>query len=287
MNKKIITVILTAALCITALLTSCADNTTTTTTPDNAANNAPNRTGLTESKITSEPEKAHFIIRDTPASKPARTTSTKDGEVISVLEIEDISITHHERVDKNATEKMRSVINTAAEKRLISLYDSTNANIFTEMATENFDKSSLPYKMAVDYSCTRNDGRAISITETINSYAADVLQHSITTTYNFVPLTGERISQLFYVTGDSDAYNAADNTMYEKLTAKYGADVISYNNVTASFVDVAADCWYFAEDGKSIIVTFSAGRVAPEEAGVIEIEYSKEELPEFAQKFFN
>ena len=40
-------------------------------------------------------------------------------------------------------------------------------------------------------------------------------------------------------------------------------------------------------DGKSIIVTFSAGRVAPEEAGVIEIEYSKEELPEFAQKFFN
>ena len=287
MNKKIIAVILTAALCITALLTGCADNTTTTTDNNNTTNKLPDRTGLTESKITSEPEKAHFIIRDTPASKPTKTTSTKDGEVISILEIEDISITHHERVDKNATENMRSVVNSAAEKRLVSLYNSTNANLVAEMAQENFDRSSLPYKVSVDYSCTRNDGRAISITETINSYAADTLQHSITTTYNFVPLTGERISQLFYTSGDSDGYNAADNTMYEKLTAKYGPEVISYNNVTASFVDVAADCWYFSEDGKRLVVTFSAGRIAPEEVGVIEIEYSKEELPEFAQKFFN
>jgi hypothetical protein len=102
-----------------------------------------------------------------------------------------------------------------------------------------------------------------------------------------VPLTGEKIPQLFYIPGDSNAFNAADNTLYEKLTAKYGSDVISYNNVSASFIDVAADCWYFTEDGKGIAVYFSAGRVAPEEAGVIEVEYSKEELPDFAQKFFN
>ena len=279
MNKRISTILIALSICATAALTTaCSDNTVVT---------APERTGLTETKITSEPEKAHFLIKDRPADNPARTTYTKDGEALNVLEIEELSITQHERIDKPAADKMRDVLLTQAEKRLNNLYDSSSNALFNEMSSEGFDKSTLPHKIAVDYTCIRNDGRAISIIETINSYAADALQHSTMTAYNFVPLTGEHINQIFYVTGDSDSYNSADNTMYEKLIKKYGEEVISYNNVSASFIDVATDCWYFTQDGNGIKVTFSAGRIAAKDAGDLEIEYSKEELPEFAQKYFN
>lgn len=278
LNKRITTILIALSICATAALTTaCSDNTVT----------APERTGLTETKITSEPEKAHFLIKDRPADNPSRTTYTKDGEMLNVLEIEELSITQHERVDKPAADKMRDVLLTQAEKRLNNLYDSSSNALFTEMSSESFDTSTLPHKIAVDYTCIRNDGRAISITETINSYAADVLQHSTMTAFNFVPLTGEHINQIFYVSGDSNSYNDADNTMYEKLVKKYGEDVINYNNVSASFVDVATDCWYFTQDGDGIKVTFSAGRIASKDAGDLEIEYSKEELPEFAQKYFN
>ena len=285
-NKKIIIGITALSVCLAALLTSC-NNSSYPAPGTNNTPNPPDRTGLSESKILTEPEKAHFIIRDTPAkTTPTKTTSTKDGEVLSILTIEDLSITQHERVDKNATDNMRSAIITQGQKRIYSLYDSINNALFTEITAEGFNKDTLPRKVSVDYSCTRNDGKAISITETISYFAAEEPGYSILTTYNFVPLTGERIPQLFYNPDDSDAYNAADNTMYEKLTSKYG-EIISYDNVSTSFVDVAANCWHFSEDGNGIKVFFTAGQIAPEQAGDFEIEYSKEELPEFAQKFFN
>lgn len=282
MNNKISISIITLGLCAAALLTSCNNN-----PANNDITNTPDRGGITESTISSEPEKAHFIIKDTPAKNPVKTTYSKDGELLNSLEIEDLSITQHERVDKQAAAKMKEVIIAQGEKRILAAYDSNNETLLADMQNENFDASKLPHKIAVDYTCTRNDGRAISILETTNSYAAGELLNTITSSYNFVPLTGERIRQPFYTSNSSEEFNAADNTMYEKLVSKYGEEVISYDNVTASFVDVAEECWYFTQDGKGVAVVFSAGRIAPEEAGILEIEYTKEELPEFAQKYFN
>lgn len=277
-KNKIILSLIILCLCAATLLTSCTENTTN--------NNSANNPGPGQSTILTEPEKAHYLIKDTPADSPAKTLSN-DGEVFSSLVIEKLSITQHDRINKPAAAKMKEVLVAQGEKRINDIYYSNADVLLAQMKQEDFDKSTLPHKMTVDYTCVRNDGRAISILETIDSYSADKLQSSITTAYNFIPLTGERIGQPFYTVGNSDEFNAADNTMYEKLLSKYGEEVISYNNVSASFVDAAADCWYFTQDGKGIAVKFSAGRIAPVEAGDLEIEYSKEELPEFAQKFFN
>lgn len=278
MKTKFITFI-SLGICAAAILTSCTNN-----TPE--INNH-GETVSSESNITVEPNKAHFIIKDKPAKNAVKTTYSKEGETLNSLEIEELSITPHERADKDAAYNMKEIINVQGEKRLYSIYDSNNEVLLAEMTNENFDASSLPRKIAVDYTCVRNDGKAISVLETINSYAADQLQTTVTTAYNFVPLTGERIMQVFYTPGNKEEYDAADNTMYEKLVSKYGAELISYNSVSSSFVDVAAECWFFAEDGEGISVIFPAGRITPVEAGALELEYSKEELPEAAQKYFN
>lgn len=279
MNNKALLTITAIAICCTAILTACNS--------DNKTNNQIDPVAPHESAIVTEPEKAHFIIKDTPATKATKTTYTHEGELVNSLEIEELSITQHERIDKDAASKMRDVLITQGEKRLVSIYDGSIKALFAAMDSENFDANSLPYKMTVDYSCIRNDGRAISLVETITSYSAGTPLNTLNSTYNFVPLTGERISQPFYTPGNSDEFNAADNTMYEKLVAKYGTDVINYDNVAASFVDLAASCWHFTADGKGVTVLFAPGRIAPEESGALEIDYTKEELPEFAQKYFN
>ena len=103
--------------------------------------------------------------------------------------------------------------------------------------------------------------------------------------YNFDPITGDQVRNIFYVPGDKESFDTADDVIYKKLLAKYGEDVVDYDNVTASFIDECLDCWRFTESG--VVVTFNKGSIAAPEAGVLEVEYSKEELPEFAQKYFN
>ena len=131
----------------------------------------------------------------------------------------------------------------------------------------------------------RNDGKAISVLETIEmSYAGEV-DNSICTSYNFDPATGDLIKQVFYSADDKESFDSADDSMYKKLIAKYGEETISYENVSSSFVELAEECWYFTENGIQII--FNPGSIAPASAGVLDLEYTAEELPELAQKYFN
>ena len=90
---------------------------------------------------------------------------------------------------------------------------------------------------------------------------------------------------MFYIAGDKASFDEADDVMYKKLVSKYGEEAISYNNVASSFVEIAEQCWYFTEDG--VKVMFNVGTVADPEVGTLELEYTKEELPELAQKYFN
>ena len=272
MNKNTILAILATGLICAGFLTGCNN------TP------APLDRTATESTIENEPEKAHFTFVEHSQSSPNVVTS-EDKEIVYILSsAEKVSFVAENRADRESSRKINDTLATAYD-RARNIYNDLYADVYALANGENADLSSLPWETKVDYSCTRNDGRAISVTEVIETYTAGSLIGTMRYAYNFDPITGDLIKNIFYIPGDKATFDAADNTLYEKLLAKYGAEVIDYENVTASFIDEIMDCWRFTENG--VVITANAGTIASEEAGVLEVEYSKEELPEFAQKYFN
>lgn len=257
---------------------------TTAFTACSGDNREPQREGVAPSVIETEPEKEHFIISEVPQSKPVRSTKSADGQTIyKSLEIEDLTIVQLAQADKAAAKNMRKVMSSAYDRH-ISAYESSLESLNSLLTAETIDMSVFPYETKVDYSCVRNDGKAISILEEITSYSAGNPISTTTFSYNFDPATGEQINQVFYESANKQSFDKADNQLYEKLLAQYG-DIINYSYIPSSFIEAAEDCWYFTKDGVKIV--FNPGDAAPEEAGVLDAEFSKEELPELAQKYFN
>ena len=271
MNKKVILAILTAGLICTSYLTGCSNTA------------APERT-VSESTIENEPERAHYTFVEHSQSKPTKIMS-EDQETLFILSsAEKVSFVAESRADREASRKINNTLGEAYD-RAKALYTNFYEDLNEILSQETPDLSLLPFETKVDYTCTRNDGRAISVTEIIETYVAGNLEGTTRYVYNFDPVTGDQIKNIFYTTGDKASFDEADNTIYEKLLAKYGEEVINYSNVSTSFIDETLDSWRFTENG--VVVTINAGYVAPAEAGVLEVEYTKDELPAFAQKYFN
>lgn len=266
MNKNIIKLV-TAVTIACAIITGCADK-------------EPERTGGNPSVIESRPTEEHYIIAEQMPKTPDKTAKSKDGTIYKTLSIEEIIITQKARVDKPAAQKMESVFMQAADRHI----DTYEAEL---EAIIEMDESLFPMETKVDYTVLRNDGRAISIKEEILRTNAGNPAGTTEFIYNFNPVTGASIAtDIFYKAGDKASLDDADSKMFGKLTAKYGEENIKYENLrTASYVDAAQDSWYFTEGG--IAVYFAAGEIADASLGRLEIEYAKDELPEFAQKYFN
>ncbi len=276
MNKRTIIKLIAAmtlAACV-AISTGCS----------NEPQKEPERTGNTPSEITAKPDEQHFVFIESMPKTPTRTTKSEDGSVIyKSLTVEKFSITQKARVDKAQAEKMQAVI-TNAINRHDSVYLSEQDVILEQMHDGSLNRANIPYETKVFYDELRNDGRAISILETIESYSAGALTTTTKFCYNFDPVTGSHITtDIFYKAGDKTSLDAAEDVMLDKITDIYG-DVVDYSLITTSLVDTAQTTWYFTKDG--IVVFFRAGEIADESVGEITINYTKSELPEFSQKHF-
>ena len=277
MKQNIVAVLLAAGLITCAALASC----TNSSSKDNQT--LPERTPL-NSTIELQPEKAHFAFMEHDQSTPHTLQSADKQTIYISTSAEKVSFVAENRADRESAKKINSVLTNAAE-RTGDIYNSLVESFDEYFSQENADMSVFPWETKIDYTCIRNDGKAISVIESIESYSAGVLNGTVNFTYNFSPATGEQITQVFYAAGDKQAFDSADDTMYKKLVEKYGEEVISYDNITSSFVEAAEPCWYFTESG--VKIAFNPGIVADASAGVLELEYTKEELPELAQKYFN
>jgi len=198
------------------------------------------------------------------------------------------SFVANDRINSPIAKKMNTVLNKAYERNdLVSdgMLDALN-KAEQSLLESGGDISSmqLPWTLETSYSIVRNDGKALSVIENVYYYAGGIHPQSNIYTYNFDPKTGEQIKQVFFPEGDSKARDAIDKVVYNKLVEKYGSDEISYDYVTSSIVEQAVDSWYFTENG--ITVYFNAYDIAPFAAGTFEIELSKDELGEQAQRYF-
>ena len=275
MKNKLITSIMAAAL-ICASLTACQ------TTP------APERTGDKASTIPTQPDKEHYHFVEREDSAPHKVYRETDGDETLYISntCEKVSFVAYERVDSQAAKKMNDFLDNVYNNHRTSS-DTMIKDLDGYLLSESVDLSVFPWETKVDYSCTRNDGMAISIIETIDFYAANKLEGTTVRTFNFDPLTGDLINNIFYTAGDTESLDAADEMIYNKLISQYGEESgITYSMpALTSMVDEAIPGWYFTETGIKII--FNPGSIAPIENGTFELEIAKEDLPEDAQKYFN
>lgn len=275
-KKHTLAAVIAAGLITCTAFTACINKADSNTPPiDRAPLN---------STIALQPEKAHFTFMEHSQSTPNTLQSTDKKIVYVSTSAEKVSFVAENRADRTAAKKINEVL-TGAGERSQDIYGSLVESLDSYLSQENADTSVFPWEAKVDYTCTRNDGRAISVLEAIDSYSAGALEGTTNFTYNFDPATGDHITQIFYTPGDKESFDNADDVMYKKLIEKYGEDVISYKNVASSFVETAEPCWYFTENGIKIV--FNPGSVADISVGTLELEYTKEELPELAQKYFN
>ncbi len=269
-NKKIITGVIIAALAC-AYLTGCEDKAKVNSTTDPATSN--------------QPYVAHFTFVEHGQDTPSTLESTDKQLLYVSASAEKAAFVAENRIDRPTAKKINDVL-TQAYERSKNLYNNMVDDFDAYISSESDpDMLVFPWESSADFNCLRNDSKAISVSETIESKSAGKVFSTTVYTYNFDPANGDHINQVFYVTDDKASFDAADNTMYTKLVDKYGKDVISYDNVASSFVEVASQCWYFTENG--VHVAFNVGTIAAEDAGILELDYSKEELPEFAQKYFD
>lgn len=274
-SKIIISVIAVALICTS--FAACKQ-----TTP-------PERTGDIASTIPTQPDKEHYHFVERNDAEPFIVKEdTENGEQLVYINntCEKVSFVAHERINSTAAKNMNNVLNLAYNSHKDSsakMMDSLDAVLSDASA----DLSVFPWETKVDYSCTRNDGKAISIIETTEFSSGGELTGTTVRTINFDPLTGAHLSNIFYKAGDSDAFNAMDDFIYKKLLEKYGDNSgITYNMPNlSSMIEEALPGWYFTETGVKII--FNPGSIAPIENGGFELELSKDELPENALKYFN
>ncbi|MBQ7399730.1 MAG: hypothetical protein IJW06_04650 [Clostridia bacterium] len=276
-KKRIITAIIVAGLISAAFtFTSCTLN--------SAKNNNEGQQITEDTSITARPEEAHFSFLEHKQKTPDVIQSVDKETIYISTSVEEASFVAKDRTNRPSAKKINEVL-TKARERSNDVNDRLVDELDAYLSLENADISVFPWESRVDYDCLRNDGKAISVLETVESYTAGTLTATSNFSYNFDPLTGDHINQVFYIAGDKASFDEADDVMYKKLVSKYGEETISYNNVASSFVEIAEQCWYFTEGG--VKVMFNVGTVADPEVGTLELEYTKEELPELAQKYFN
>ena len=236
------------------------------------------------STVAAQPEKAHYTFMEHSQDAPNVLTSTDKSVVYISSTTEKVSFVAENRADREAAKKINEVL-TAAYDRSKDVYNNLADSLDVYFSQQDADMSVFPWEVDTNYTCIRNDGKAITVLEAIQFAEAGVHNSTTTFSYNFDPVTGEQISQVFYTPNDKASFDEADSKMYNKLIEKYGEQLISYDNVASSFVEVAQQFWYFTEDGVKVV--FTAGSIAPSESGEFEIDYTKEELAESALKYFN
>jgi len=273
MLKRILAALLacgTIAACV-----SCGNNVNTPVDQDG------NNDGVA---VENAPEQTHFqmIVKDYPVGLTDRDT----GRVYSEGVVRKASFVAFDRINSPISKKMSATLKTAYDRN-VAASDELLTILQEAFATEGFDPETamFPWHVNTNYELIRNDGKVVTVKETIDYFAGGPHNATVSTYYyNFNALTGDLISQVLYAEGDDKARDAADDMIYNKLKDKYGEDVISYDYVEASFVESAIDSWYFTENGVNLY--FNLYEIAPFAAGDFEIEITKDELPEFALAYF-
>ncbi len=265
-----------ACIAVTTSLASCKNNQTDTQTPLPEQDNIPLQGEQIDAPY--EPTEPQIDIR---IKDGFENVKLDDGTVLFDANLQTVKCyTLSNRKFSECSKAINEQLNTinglrqeSAQAMLDALYDYISAN--------DVETATLPWTMTSLLSVARNDGLVVSIIENITEFAG-VDGVEATFGYNFDSLTAEKLS-LKGLCSDEEI-DKIETAIRTKLEDKYGKETFDGYTLNSTYLSLADDSWYFTDNG--IKIAYNTTEVAPAIAGNLDIEFSKDELPEKMAKYF-
>lgn len=274
MKKRIIAVITTCACVLT--FAACQKKPTNDEYTDSNKDNVITDDGQNNENT---PEPA-YTIKTEPLTD---TVSLKDtGELLFTKTVERVRVTAQHEAYVDAAKSIASVMKTASERNEKQA-DELKNSIFSAYTGE--DMTGLPWALDAKYEVTSDSGKFVCILEHIYHNAGGAYPTYADFAYNFDAETGTQLFLSDFFPIDDDVQTPKiDSMLKAKLDEKY-PDTVQESFIQTNLIDMATDTWCFTENG--IKVWYNEQEIAPHAAGKLEIELTRDELPESALAYLD
>ena len=270
MKKRIFSVIVLCA-CVLAL-SACRNGQDLDNNNDGLENNV-------SSEINEEIPAPEYTIKTEPLTD---TVSFKDsGELIFSKTVERVRVTAQHDAYVDSAKKIASTMKRATER------NEKQAENLKESILNSFsgdDMTGLPWSLEAKYETLSSGGKVVCIIEHIYHNAGGAYPVYADFSYNFDAVTGKQLYLDELLPEDDDKKLEFDALIRKKLDEKY-PDTVQQSFIQTTVMDMAIDSWYFTEGGMAM--WFNEQELAPHAAGKLEIELTRDELPEGFHKYLN
>lgn len=211
------------------------------------------------------------------------TVSLKDtGDLIFTKTVEKIRVTAQHSAYLDAAKNISSVMKISFERNEQQADDLKNG-ILESFTGE--DMTGLPWALETNYEVNSSGGKLVSFTEHIYYNAGGAYPTYADFSYNFDAATGKQLLlEDFFPIDDEEKTPLYDAMLREKLDAKY-PDTVQDSFIQTNLINIAVDTWVFTENGMKI--WYNEQEIAPHAAGKLEIELTRDELPESALAYLD
>lgn len=271
--KKTVFAIL--AICVCALaFASCKKEPNIVNPPENPT---PNNQGTEYTEEIPAPE---YTIKTEPLTD---TVSAKDsGELIFTKTVERVRVTAKHNAYIDAARKISNTMKNASDR------NETQADALKNNALASFtgdDMIGLPWSLETTFEAISSEGKVVSIVEHIYQSTGAAHPMRIDFSYNFDAQTGNQLSLGdFFPIGDDKKTPEITALFRSKLEEKYPG-AVQESFIQTNLIEMAVDTWIFTENGMKI--WYNEQEIAPHAAGKLEIELTRDELPEAALKYLD
>ncbi len=221
-----------------------------------------------------------YNVRVTPITD---TVTLKDtGDLIFTKTLEKIRVTALNEAYYSAAKNIASVMNNSYERNVLQA-DTLRNSILETFSGE--DMTGLPWALEAKYDTISSSGKLVSFVEHIYYNAGGAYPTYVDFSYNFDAATGKQLLlEDFLPLDDDEKTPFYDNLLREKLDEKY-PDTVQDSFIQTNLIHVAVDTWMFTENGMKI--WYNEQEIAPHAAGKLEIELTRDELPENALAYLD
>ncbi len=211
------------------------------------------------------------------------TITLKDtGNLIFTKTVERIRVTAQHSGYHDAAKNISSVMKASYERNELQA-ESLKNGLLESFTGENM--TGLPWALEAKYDVESSGGKYVCFVEHVYYNAGGAYPTYMDFSYNFDAVTGKQLFlEDFFPIDDDEKTPLYDAMLREKLDAKY-PDTVQDSFIQTNLINIAVDTWVFTENGMKI--WYNEQEIAPHAAGKLEIELTREELPESALAYLD
>jgi len=267
--KKSLFAVISLCVCVLAF-SACKQNVT---------DNNNNDENDISSEIQEEIPAPEYTIKTDPLTD---TVSFKEtGELIYSKTVERVRVTAHHDAYVDAAKKISTTMKRATDRNEEQA-ESIKESILNSFSGE--DMTGLPWSLEAKYEAKSSGGKIVCIIEHIYYNAGGAYPVYADFAYNFDAATGKQLYLDELLPEDDDKKWEFEVLLRKKLDEKY-PDTVQESFIQIAVMDMAVDTWMITDTGMT--VWFNEQELAPHAAGKLEIELTRDELPEGVLQYMN